>query len=353
MATIFVSDLFNEAADAGLAVHEPDVGGTWVQNAGYTGSATVDAGIDRVRGSSSSNSAVYVNNEAPPSADYGIQAVLTQTTASRRVGLAIRHDSATTNGYLVYKDGSTWTLIKTLSGTVYTLGTFELAVTTGTDFTVLITATDTALEVFVNGTSRLAYNDTLNPISDANFGGLLVREGATVDSFIATTLDPTPANLSQTLIEVGSDGDRVANLSQVLVEIADVQRVPANYSQALVEVCDSPRNPVNVSQVLVEVAYRGFGVLIILDIENFPLNDCRLISIPYRRDADGEDTRAKVTVQFKPFRDNGLLYGILTTSTTVGLGESGRFNALVEVTDGVLNLSNRVRWEPDPSDVEP
>lgn len=242
----FLRDTFSAGADQELSLRTPEVGGSWVRHPSYTTTATILAAEGRLRGGSSSADSRYINNAAPPSADYEVRATcrVTSTSSNNRAGVLARYDASANTGYALWSDRSTWTLARFDAGTQTTLATFAQTLTSNVDYAVRLAVFGSTIEVIVDGVSILLVQDAA-PITAAGRAGVFVRLDSRVDNVEALALTTQPALYAQEAVEVLMAPDPNPELAQVAVEALILQHVDAQLAQVAVEVMtkEGPSGP--------------------------------------------------------------------------------------------------------------
>lgn len=261
MATTFIQDSFTEASDTALASHTPEVGGSWAAHPSSAATATVVASEDRVQGSSTSVTAVYLNSTAPASRNYEVQIVARiATAASARCGVVARYSSAADTGYRVYYSGTQWELARYNAGVSTVLGAYNGSEALNTDYAVRLVLYEDRLAVYVAGTLVIDVID-IDPILSVGQAGLSVRLNGRVDDFYAITLDPATPRLYQGAAEVLSQGAPAPRLYQSAVEVLSTNVVSARLYQSAVEVLSLIIAPPRLYQTAVEVLVRETSLI--------------------------------------------------------------------------------------------
>lgn len=162
MADFVVDTFTGGSAGDDLSTHTGETGATWTEHSSYTTGATQLDGTGGVF--CQATPTCYYASGTPTGADYSVSGVIVRVdTADCVIGVAGRVQTGANTLYYAHwrKVGATlrWELAKVVAGTFTSLGTYNQTLVVGTEYTVLLTLTGTALELFVDGVSRISLTD--------------------------------------------------------------------------------------------------------------------------------------------------------------------------------------------------
>ena len=182
----FGQDSFTDTTGTGLGSHVPETGGGWTSIVN-SGTAIIDS--NNAKSNASSEILWKVNATCDTSYDVSLDALTGSSVAGRCAGPAGRLVDAN-NYYRARLCGNgVVTLEKIVTGSATSLGTYSIpSFSTTTFYTIKLELTDSAKNVFVNGTQRISSAD--NAIAAAGAAGLRHDGGATMrsDNFLAQGL---------------------------------------------------------------------------------------------------------------------------------------------------------------------
>lgn len=182
---MWFEDTFTEASDTLLAAHTSDSGHGWVEHPNFATDAEVIASEGRVHGTSTGATSIYYVNQAPPAAEYDVEAILrfsTNNTQSQN-GLIARASTSQTTFYYAFFSGTAVQILRFVNGTSTIMASASFSPTLNTDYTVRFEIRDAAKTVYINGAQAVTTND--NTITDAGRIGLAMRSLGRLDEMRA------------------------------------------------------------------------------------------------------------------------------------------------------------------------
>lgn len=203
---IFVTDTFTEGADTTLASHTGETGASWTSHTLYSGTALVDAALDRIFLNSAA-AAAYHASGSPSSADYYVQAAFYRLTQiATNVSIALAMDTAADTMIILRLNDTgaaiQWELIDRTAGSNSILNGgaavsgSHIPSLGGAPVTAKLVRTGTSLTVFFDGVQETALNATtgITATGKAGFrcsGQATSSTGIHLDAFEAGQADAT------------------------------------------------------------------------------------------------------------------------------------------------------------------
>lgn len=171
---VFLQQTFTGVPGTVLTALTPTIGGTWSAMTGYVPSSPSAIDTAGTALYAASSNASYQNSATPSTADYYVEAVFNAVTALAGdfYGIAGRINPTVQTYYMFRyaQAAAQWQLIKVVSGTSTTLGTFADTVNTGDSRIARLTMVGSTISGSVGGSVVVSVTDTA--ITAAGLAGM-------------------------------------------------------------------------------------------------------------------------------------------------------------------------------------
>lgn len=190
--SVFVSDSFSDSDGTLLENHTGETGASWTA---HTNPANNKIVSNRLRGNGVTASVHYASG-TPASADYEVEAEFYQASADEVMSILARLETGAVTYYGLQRrtaGGGDWRLVKSVAGTITSLGTYSDAMSNGDTRTAKITVTGDQIEAFIAGVSRIGpVTDTA--ITAAGRVGVRATGGSDSTGYHLNSLTATEAD---------------------------------------------------------------------------------------------------------------------------------------------------------------